>query len=184
MCAYTNGTYNNFNEQCIPAYEELPYYNGEPIILDYWWGLEKVARKGQHPGTYVDMPFYPFDRPVSTDAMGSISEPTLDAAVNGAFFWNVIGDTFVILMVMLHMHLLKMRGVWGIRGDEVDAYEGDGVDDGEAGVGSEGSGTKYENKERISEGDASQVDVTLIANNSFRPITVDTGLGAQHISFR
>ncbi|GMH59489.1 hypothetical protein TrLO_g7100 [Triparma laevis f. longispina] len=131
-CPYINGTYNNFNQQCIPAYEELPYYNGEPIVYDYWIGLEKVSSvtgSSSSPATYVDMPFYPFDRPVSTDEIGKVSDATLDAGVDGAFFRSIIGDVFVIVIIMLHMHLLKMRGVFDRRVDadnvDVDGYGAD-----------------------------------------------------------
>ena len=160
MCPYTNGTYNNFNDHCVPAYEELPYYNGEPIILDYWWGLEKAADQSQSPSTYVDMPFYPFKRVTSTDSVGTLTEVTLDAGVSGAFFLSVIGDVFVILMVMLHTHLLKMRGVWGLRDDEVKKEHNE---------------EESEVRDKV-DAEEVAVKVNIFEENTFRPISIDTSL--------
>jgi hypothetical protein len=77
------------------------------------------------------MPFEPFDRNADLHRGDSaaIDNAQLNAGTGGSFFRHVLGDIFVIAVVLLHLDLLKMRGVWDKRNDGTGQHGAE--DDGE-----------------------------------------------------
>ena len=113
VCPAMNSTGHVANGQCVSTYEELPYYNDEPMVKDVWFGLEKVGMGNTR--RYVDMLFEPFPRSIIFEEVGVVNDEILDQGWGGAFLASVLGEIFVIGSILFHCEYLKMRGVWDLR---------------------------------------------------------------------
>jgi len=87
--------------------------------------LTRSAPAQEEVKNWVDMPFFPYRHefyPVNTatqakDGPNEVSDSTLESGGGGEFFGMIFWDAAVICVVLWHVNIMKLRGVWGKRKD-------------------------------------------------------------------
>jgi len=99
------------------AYPHLDYFVDQPIVRDYFLGVFKAYRSLNW--NHMSVRNEPVDRFVPAESPGRTSRAILDSGLGGAFLVSFLGDFLVLLAVLWHTHILKIRGVWLLRDPEI-----------------------------------------------------------------
>lgn len=114
-----------FQDVCkARSYPHLDYFVDQPIVRDYFLGIFKVYKSLDW--NWLSVHYEPVDHFVPAEPPGMTSGAILDSGLWGAFLVSFLGDFLVLLAVLWHTHVLKIRGVWLSRDPEFVSQDRDG----------------------------------------------------------
>jgi hypothetical protein len=79
-------------------------------VYDYFVGVYKSANL--LPWNEMSVIFEPVNRFIPTTVPGSTSDSMLESGLQGSFLKAFLGDFMVLLAILWHTHVLRVRGVW------------------------------------------------------------------------
>ena len=114
-----------FQDVCeARSYPHLDYFVDQPIVRDYFLGIFKAYKSLRW--NWLSVRYEPVDHLVPAEPPGVTSGAMLDSGLGGAFLVSFLGDFLVLLAVLWHTHVLKIRGVWLSRDPEFLSQDGEG----------------------------------------------------------
>ena len=114
-----------FQDVCeAQSYAHLDYFVDQPIVRDYFLGIFKVYKALRW--NWLSVRYEPVAHFVPAEPPGVTSGEILDSGLGGAFLVSFLGDFLVLLAVLWHTHVLKIRGVWLSRDPEFLSQDGEG----------------------------------------------------------
>lgn len=114
-----------FQDVCeARSYPHLDYFVDQPIVRDYFLGIFKVYKALRW--NWLSVRYEPVNHFVPAEPPGMTSGAMLDSGLWGSFLISFLGDFLVLLAVLWHTHVLKIRGVWLSRDPEFISRDGKG----------------------------------------------------------